>query len=79
MRCLTCNYDLRKLSEHRCPECGREFEPSDPASFMDGEACSFDTFIFWAKIAWIAFVLVVCGLIGRYLFFAFLFDGFDDR
>ena len=46
---------------------------------MDGEACSFDTFIFWAKIAWIAFVLVVCGLIGRYLFFAFLFDGFDDR
>jgi hypothetical protein len=33
MRCLTCKYDLRKLAEHRCPECGRVFDPSDPNSF----------------------------------------------
>jgi hypothetical protein len=31
MRCLTCNYDLRNLDEHRCPECGRAFDPNDPA------------------------------------------------
>lgn len=33
MRCLTCHYDLRNLSENRCPECGREFDPHDPESF----------------------------------------------
>lgn len=31
MRCLSCNYDLSNLTEHRCPECGREFDPYDPA------------------------------------------------
>jgi len=33
MRCLNCKYDLRQLSEHRCPECGREFDPDDPQTF----------------------------------------------
>jgi hypothetical protein len=33
MRCLDCKYDLRKLSDHRCPECGREFDPNDPTTF----------------------------------------------
>jgi predicted amidophosphoribosyltransferase len=33
MRCLNCKYDLRKLSEHRCPECGRPFNPNDPKTF----------------------------------------------
>jgi hypothetical protein len=35
VRCLSCHYDLRKLSEHRCPECGREFDPSDSKTFED--------------------------------------------
>src|SRR5438045_3979320 len=34
MRCLSCKYDLRHLTEHRCPECGREFDPSDPTTFV---------------------------------------------
>lgn len=29
-RCLTCDYPLLSLSEHRCPECGRAFDPADP-------------------------------------------------
>lgn len=29
-RCLTCDYPLLSLSEHRCPECGRVFDPADP-------------------------------------------------
>src|ERR1043165_9414027 len=33
MRCLSCKYDLSHLTEHRCPECGREFDPNDPWSF----------------------------------------------
>jgi hypothetical protein len=28
-RCLDCDYPLRDLSENRCPECGRRFDPSD--------------------------------------------------
>lgn len=33
MRCLSCHYDLRNLAEHRCPECGREFDPSDSSTY----------------------------------------------
>ncbi len=29
-RCLTCDYPLLSLSENRCPECGRGFDPADP-------------------------------------------------
>ncbi|HKQ46954.1 MAG TPA: hypothetical protein VJZ71_02665 [Phycisphaerae bacterium] len=29
-RCLSCDYPLMSLSEHRCPECGRAFDPADP-------------------------------------------------
>lgn len=28
--CLGCGYRLRALPEHRCPECGRVFDPTDP-------------------------------------------------
>jgi hypothetical protein len=31
--CLRCNYDLGGLPEPRCPECGRGFDPGDPATF----------------------------------------------
>lgn len=31
-RCLGCDYPLRGLSEPRCPECGRPFDPADPAT-----------------------------------------------
>jgi hypothetical protein len=33
MHCLTCNYDLSNLTEHRCPECGRDFDPDDASTF----------------------------------------------
>jgi hypothetical protein len=32
-QCLGCDYQLRDLPELRCPECGREFDPSDPDTF----------------------------------------------
>jgi hypothetical protein len=33
MYCLNCLYDLRGLTEFRCPECGRGFSPVNLASF----------------------------------------------
>ncbi len=33
MYCRGCHYDLRHLSESRCPECGRGFDPLDRATF----------------------------------------------
>ncbi len=34
MRCKRCGYDLRDLQEHRCPECGRSFDPKKPATWL---------------------------------------------
>lgn len=31
--CRSCGYDLRSLSENRCPECGREFDPGERRSY----------------------------------------------
>ena len=31
--CLGCDYGLKGLPENRCPECGREFDPENPATF----------------------------------------------
>ena len=34
MRCKTCHYSLANLTEHRCPECGRAFDPQYPFSYL---------------------------------------------
>jgi hypothetical protein len=31
--CIGCGYQLRGLTERRCPECGRPFDPNDPRTF----------------------------------------------
>ena len=33
MRCLDCHYSLKNLTEHRCPECGRAFDPLDARTY----------------------------------------------
>jgi len=33
-RCLNCGYILDGLPESRCPECGRGFDPGDPATYL---------------------------------------------
>jgi uncharacterized OB-fold protein len=37
MYCKSCHYSLENrgsLTEDRCPECGRAFDPDDPDSFL---------------------------------------------
>src|SRR5688572_27179689 len=36
VKCVDCNYPLNDLPGLRCPECGREFDPSDAATFNAG-------------------------------------------
>ncbi|MFG0252061.1 MAG: hypothetical protein ACF8NJ_04220 [Phycisphaerales bacterium JB038] len=36
--CRGCGYRLDGLGEHRCPECGRAFDPDRPGSFRFGRA-----------------------------------------
>jgi len=31
--CLRCGYPLRALAVHRCPECGRSFNPNDDSTY----------------------------------------------
>lgn len=33
MYCIDCKYQLKGLTENRCPECGREFDPDSPLTF----------------------------------------------
>ena len=39
MRCRACQYNLNGTTERRCPECGRAFDPDNPATF-DRESMS---------------------------------------
>jgi len=36
LRCPACDYDLTGLREHRCPECGAEFDPVALREIADG-------------------------------------------
>ena len=53
MRCRSCAYDLQKLSEKRCPECGREFDPADSETYLTRPYPDRRLFI-----------LAVCGFAG---------------
>ena len=33
MYCRHCNYELRHLNNHACPECGTAFDPGNPSTF----------------------------------------------
>lgn len=62
MRCLSCRYDLSHLTEQRCPECGRAFDPSDPATF-ESEATK-QTIRSWAA------GLVIVAIVSNAMSFA---------
>ncbi len=49
-KCLGCAYILDYLPENRCPECGRAFDPEDPATFRIGRYRSGTSLLTWACI-----------------------------
>lgn len=57
MLCKTCQYPLKQLTEPRCPECGRGFDPKDPRTFDVPQRAWFTR-----PQAWLAFVL--CAFLG---------------
>ena len=72
MRCLSCHYSLENLTEHRCPECGREFDPDDDTTFEWGRYEALN----WPQL------FLVDGLIFAIIalpFFIFLHAEFSVR
>jgi hypothetical protein len=69
MRCLGCQYDLSNLPEHRCPECGRPFDPTLPETFKADTKP-----ICRESNPWIGVLLVIgccmLAMIGYYLYLA---------
>jgi hypothetical protein len=76
VRCRTCHYLLANLTPtesggHRCPECGRAFDPNDPRTFDSGR---------WSPAARIALRIVIwiivlagllTGVVAAYVYYAF--------
>lgn len=56
MRCKGCHYELAHLSEKRCPECGRLFDPNDPMTF-DPPRDQTGLWLLGVALAVIAFLL----------------------
>jgi hypothetical protein len=63
MRCLDCAYVLDGLDSPRCPECGREFDRNNPATYS-----FYPPLVRWKL--WLPGVLT--GLIGGFIVFALL-------
>ena len=60
MHCLSCGYNLKQLTENRCPECGRAFSPDQPRSY--GQA-NTHRLLRWALIAgWCA--ALIAAVVG---------------
>lgn len=59
MHCLACGYNLKALSEPRCPECGRAFSYDDPKSFGSANTHKLLRFARWS--GWAA-ALIAAGV-----------------
>jgi hypothetical protein len=69
VRCKNCHYSLKRLTEHRCPECGAAFDPNDLSTFDSGRFCVWLTvpyflfctagmFLFMATLKVVIFIVV---------------------
>ena len=62
MRCIDCDYDLERISEPRCPECGRAFDRRDAGTFIGPLYTRFSRWLAQAP-GWPMFVLAAGGAI----------------
>lgn len=80
--CLDCAYSLIGLPENRCPECGREFDPADPRTFLKqlpgtwtkrlGEAvCDLEGASAWVFAAMVA-AAIIASAVGELFPLAYL-------
>lgn len=67
MYCISCQYDLRKLTDNRCPECDREFDPSDSATFDSSPPLNWMRMMCRALLLIAVSYIVSYGFIYRYL------------
>lgn len=63
MYCKGCGYVLDGLPEHRCPECGREFDPGNPKTFSDQPPLHPVKVLLLRPIGWPTFLLAGGALI----------------
>jgi hypothetical protein len=66
MFCRQCNYVLDGLPENRCPECGREFDPAQPATFLPKPEL---------PVPWESNAAVVCVMVS---YLVLLFGSMDE-
>jgi hypothetical protein len=60
--CRDCGYPLARLQSHRCPECGRPFDPENPRT-MDFGRSRLITFLSRPTSVWTwTPAAVVCGI-----------------
>ena len=65
-RCLGCGYLLEGLPENRCPECGLEFDPDNPDSFMSRQYSGLPYLIaILLSIVAMVIPLIISGLMHR--------------
>src|SRR5438128_3659245 len=61
--CLACNYSLHGLPMPRCPECGREFDPADPATMNMGRELTPAMKWLLGPLRWPISAVTVCSLL----------------
>ena len=82
MHCMGCHYPLDGLQEHRCPECGRPFNPAQPISFYRPRQLTGPPVRIWhlrdrlRMLAWlvglaVAGVVVFLAIVVPYLWWLF--------
>jgi hypothetical protein len=62
--CIGCGYSLRRLPANRCPECGREFDPSNPRTMNIGRPLRPWQRWLLKPIGWPTIAPAIVGTIG---------------
>ena len=62
--CRRCNYNLHGLTAPRCPECGREFDPTNPKTYRSRPARGWAHYAKRAAYALAVLLLLLVGIWG---------------